>query len=210
MLGESEYDLDYIGCDMEEITTPFLAYSHAYKVESNGEVMAKVYEPFFNRTWRHFCGHKNTPNRLEPASYPALVKNGGVLYFAHPVFEAYNKSGNYVLQRYIIKGIESIYDKCIKVDNIYSCGRVRVRKSDNDSFYTVHLLYAPPVNRGNVCLLEDFPVLNNVKIELKVNERVKRVVSQPDREEIPFVCGDGVLSFTVDNLRVHKLIVIEY
>ena len=210
MLGESEYDLDYIRCDMEDITTPFLAYSHAYKVECDGEVLAQVYEPFFNRTWRHFCGHKNTPNKLEGASYPALVKNDNVLYFAHPIFEAYNKSGNYVLQNYIINAIEGIYDKCLKIDNFLSCGRVRIRKSKNKSFYALHLMYAPPVNRGNVCLLEDFPIVNNIEVVVKINETVKQVISQPDGELIEFTQEQGLLKFKIDSLRLHKLIVIEY
>ncbi|MBO5313334.1 MAG: alpha-L-fucosidase [Clostridia bacterium] len=210
MLGESEYTQDYIKCDIDEVTTPFLSYSHAYKVKADGEVLAQVYEPFFNRTWRHFCGHKNTPNRQEPATYPALVKTGNVLYFAHPVFEAYNKSGNYILQKYMINAIESFYDKCIKVDNMMSCGRVRIRKSKDKSFYALHLLYAPPVNRGNVCLLEDFPEIRNINVTVKVEEAVKSVVSQPNGEEIPFIQNGNELTFTVDSLILHKLIVINY
>lgn len=173
-------------------------------------MLAQVYEPFFNRTWRHFCGHKNTPNKLEGASYPALVKNNNVLYFAHPIFEAYNKSGNYVLQNYIINAIEGMYDKCLKIDNFLSCGRVRIRKSKNETFYALHLMYAPPVNRGNVCLLEDFPIVNNINVEIKISEKVKQVVSQPDGEEIEFTQENGVLKFEVDALRLHKLIVIKY
>lgn len=210
MLGESEYDLDYIKCDMEDITTPFLAYSHAYKVEAEGEVLAQVYEPYFNRTWRHFCGHKNTPNKLEPASYPALVKGKNVLYFAHPVFEAYNKSGNYILQKYIMEAIEGFYDKCLKIDNFYSCGRVRIRKSEDKRFYALHLLYAPPVNRGNVCLLEDFPEVNGIKVSVKINEKIKRISVQPSGEEIAFEQNGDALTFTVNSLVNHKLIVMEY
>ena len=210
MLGESEFQQDYIKCDLDEITTPFLAYSHAYKVSGNGEVLAQVYEPFFNRTWKHFCGHKNTPNKQEPASYPALVKSENVLYFAHPVFEAYNKSGNYVLEKYIINAIEKIYDKCLKIDNFLSCGRARVRKSNSENFYALHLLYAPPINRGNVCLLEDFPIVNNLDVSIKVAEKVKEVTSQPDGEQIPFVWENGILRFKIDTLRLHKLIVIKY
>ncbi len=210
MLGESEYDVDYIRCNMEDISTPFLAYSHAYKVKSEGEVLAQVYEPFFNRTWRHFCGHKNTPNKLESASYPALVRNKNVLYFAHPIFEAYNKSGNYVLQNYIINAIESVYDKCLRIDNFLSCGRVRIRKSKNESFYALHLMYAPPVNRGNVCLLEDFPIVNNIEVAININENIKQVISKPDGEELEFTHENGVLKFKVDALKLHKLIVINY
>ena len=85
-----------------------------------------------------------------------------------------------------------------------------MRRSKDADFYALHLLYAPPVNRGNVCLLEDFPVLNGINVELKLAEKAKRVVSKPDGAEIPFTQSNGVIKFTVDNLHIHKLVVIEY
>lgn len=207
----SKCDIDYIRCDIDEVVTPFLSYSSAYKTEcEDGEVLAEVYEPFFNRTRRHFCGHKNTPFKAEAEKYPALVRKGNVLYFAHPIFEAYDKSGNYVLQKYIQRAIESIYDKSIKVENFYSCGRVRLRKNSTKKFYALHLLYAPPVNRGNVCLLEDFPEVNNIKITMKVEEKINSIISVPDNSEIKFTQNDNVISFTVDSLKLHKLIAIKY
>ncbi len=209
-IEKSEFDLDYIECPIDEVTTPFLSYSSAYKVESDMKAMAKVYEPYFNRTQRHFCGHKNTPFKKEPASYPALVMSENVLYFAHPVFEAFNKSGNYILQKYIKRAIESVYDKKIKLENFISGGRVRIRKSNDKSFYALHLLYAPPVNRGNVCLLEDFPQINDIKITLEIPEKVKSVKSIPENEEISFTQNGSQLDLTVDKLKLHKLVLIEY
>ena len=96
-LGKSEFDCDYIECEIDEICTPFLSYSVANKVECSGEVLATVHEPYFSRTGRHFCGHANTPFKMEAASYPALVKCGNVLYFAHPVFDSYNRYANYII-----------------------------------------------------------------------------------------------------------------
>ena len=210
MIEESKFDQDYIKCDIEDVTTPFLAYSHAYKVNAEGEVLAQVYEPYFNRTRAHFCGHKNTPNKLEPEIYPALVKTENVIYFAHPVFDAFNRSGNYFLQKYIAKGIEAIYDKSIKIENFYSCGRVRMRKSNNDDFYALHLLYAPPINRGNVCVLEDFPRVDGLKVTLKVENQIKSIKSCPDNIAIEFEQKGNEVFFTVNNLVNHKLIVLEY
>lgn len=207
---KSSADKDYIQCDIDEVVTPFLSYSSAYKVKCDGEVLARVYEPYFNRTRRHFCGHKNTPFKDNCEEYPALVRKDNVLYFAHPIFEAYDASGNYILQKYIIKAIESFYDKQLKVENFYSCGRVRLRKSEKDNFYALHILYAPPVNRGNVCLLEDFPLVNNIKITVKIQEKIKSIKSIPDGEKIDFVQNDKDVVFNVDNLRLHKLIAIEY
>ena len=208
--GPSEYDLDYISCKVDEIVTPFLSYTKAYVAECEGEVLAKVYEPYFNRTFRHFCGHKNTPFKPEAAEYPALVKNGNVLYFAHPIFSAYNKSGNYVLERYVKQAIEKVYNKNVEFSYYPSCARVRIRKSENDNFYAIHMLYAPPVNRGNVCLLEDFPPLYNTEISLKVGEEIKRVVLVPQNKEIKFEQKDGKVIFNVEKMELHQLVVLEY
>ena len=210
-LGPSEYDMDYIECNVKDIDTPFLSYSKAYRVRAEGdEVYARVYEPYFNRTYRHFCGHKNTPFKTEPANYPALVKRKNVVYFAHPVFEAYNKSGNYLLESYIIKGIGLAYDSFIKVSNLPSCGKVRIRKSENTNFYSLHTLYSPPINRGNVHLLADFPTLHNVKFSIKLGEKIKEITLMPEGEKISFEQLGGEVSFTLPPFSLHKLAVLKW
>ena len=207
---KSPYDIDYIKCDLEDYPTPFLSYASAYQTEYKGEVVAEVYEPYFNRTWRHFCGHANTPNRAEPAAYPAMVKNENLVYFAHPVFTSYHRTGNYVLEKYVEKGLGLVYDGILKVTGFPSSGRIRVRKSLEKSFYAVHLLYAPPTNRGNACVLEDFPRLDGVTVSLKVPEPIKAVVVQPTGEALDFTQEDGVVTFTVNNMTVHQLIALEF
>lgn len=204
----SSADADYIRCDIDEFTTPFLSYSHAYKVKTDGETLAQVYEPYFNRTLRHFCGHKNTPYKLEPADYPALVKRGNVLYFAHPVFEAYNASGNYVLENYIIKGIEAVYSKAIKTKELPSCARIRLRENKEEGFLALHVLYAPPVNRGNVCLLPDFPKLHDVSITLKVDRTITSAVAEPDGVAISFTQVGNEVTLNLPPFSLHQLIVL--
>ncbi|MBR6558104.1 MAG: beta-galactosidase trimerization domain-containing protein [Clostridia bacterium] len=208
-LAPSDSDKDYIKCDIDEITTPFLAYSKAYKVRHEGEVLAHVYEPYFNRTVGHFCGHKNTPYKPEPADYPALVRCGNVMYFAHPVFEAYNDSGNFVLEKYIIKSIEQVYSRTIVTEEFPSCGRIRLRENKKEGFLALHLLYAPPVNRGNVWLLPDFPKLHGVSVAVKVNRNVTSVVSEPDGTPIPFTQNGDFITIDVPPFSLHKLIIIK-
>ncbi len=207
-LEPSFADKDFIKCEFDEIKTPFLSYSSAYKVESDGEVLAEVYEPYFNRTEGHFCGHKNTPYKTEPASYPALVKKGNVIYFAHPVFEAYNKSGSYALERYIINAIDKVYSRAIVTSELPSSARVRLRRSKNGDFLALHLLYAPPVNRGNVCLLPDFPKLHDVKITLTVDKKISSVISEPDKENIKFTQNGNKVTVYVPPFSLHKLIIL--
>ena len=208
--GKNGADLDFISCDLDEITTPFLSYSSAYVTESDGQVLADVYEPFFNRTYGHFCGHKNTPPKPDKASYPALVKKGNVLYFAHPIFDAYNNSGSYALERFIKKGFDAIYEKKLSVEGFPSCGRVRFRKSERDNFFALHLLYAPPVNRGNVCLLADFPILNDLKITVDVDEKIKSIRLAPEGKKIKFTQKGSEVSLKLDNMQLHNLLILEF
>ena len=208
-IAPSDADLDYIKCNVEDITTPFLSYSSAYKVKSDGEVLATVHEPYFNRTYKHFCGHKNTPYKFEAADYPALVKSGNTIYFAHPVFEAYKKSGNFVLEKYIANTIESSYNKAIVTENLPSCGKIRLREDNSGEFLALHVLYAPPVNRGNVCLLPDFPVLHDVTITIKVDRKISTVIAEPNGEFIPFTQDGERVTLNLPPLKLHKLIILK-
>ena len=208
-IAPSECDADFIGCELDEFKTPFLSYSSAYRVRSCGESLAAVYEPYFNRTAKHFCGHKNTPYKTEPADYPALVKCGNLIYFAHPVFEAYNNSGNYVLEKYIINAIDSVYERSIRTSELPSSARIRLREDKEGKFLALHVLYAPPVNRGNVCLLPDFPKLHDVKIELTVNRKINEVFSAPDGEPIPFSVSEDKITLSLQPFKLHKLIILK-
>lgn len=203
----SEYDKDFIKFAIDDFKTPFLSYSSAYIVRTEGEVLAEVYEPYFNRTQSHFCGHKNTPYKLEAAEYPALVRSGNVLYFAHPVFEAYNKSGNYVLERYTASVIESVLDRQIEATNLPSSGRIRLREGED--FLALHVLYAPPVNRGNVCLLPDFPKLYGVGVSIKTAKNITSVKTEPDGVEIPFTKNGDTISFNLPPFSLHQLVILK-
>ena len=209
-IAPSECDKDFIRSSLTDVKTPFLSYSKAYRTEADGEVYAEVYEPYFNRTYRHFCGHKNTPFKTESADYPALVRVGSVVYFAHPIFEAYNKSGNYLLEQLIIKGIDLVYDRAIKTENLPSCGKIRLRKSKNENYYVLHTLYSVPVNRGNVHLLSDFPTLHDVKITLKLEEKTKEIALIPGGEKLAFTQKNGEVSFTLPPFSLHQAVLIKW
>ena len=70
------------------------------------------------------------------------------------------------------------------------------------------MLYAPPVNRGNVCLLPDFPKLHDVRVELKTGRKISSVTLEPECREIAFEqIGDRV-SFELPPFRLHQLVIL--
>lgn len=209
-LEPSAYDMDYIKYEVEVFKTPFLSYLSAFKIQSNGKWLAEVYEPYFSRTFGHFSGHKNTPYKIASANYPALVQCDNLLYFAHPIFKAYNNFGSYVIEKYVESAISDFYDKMIKTENFPSCGRLRLRNNAEKKFLALHLLYAPPVNRGNACLLPDFPELHNVKVTIKFEKNIKSATLQPDGASVSFEQKDGKLVLEIPPFSTHTLIILSY
>ena len=210
-LEPSSSDKDYIRCNIDEVTTPFLSYSSAYKVRVNAEaeILAEVHEPYFNRTARHFCGHKNTPHKPEAADYPALVRCGNVLYFAHSVFKNYNETGNYILEKYIARGIERVYSKAIVTSELPSSGRIRMRESKDGDFLALHVMYAPPINRGNVCLLPDFPKLYDVTVTVRTKRKISTATAVPSGDAVEFSQNGDLLTLKILAFRLHTLIVLK-
>ena len=70
------------------------------------------------------------------------------------------------------------------------------------------MLYATPIKRGNVLVLDDFPVIHDVKVKLKVGG-VKEIYKRPTDKKIRFTVKNGVTEFTVDKFSNHLLIEIK-
>ena len=74
----------------------------------------------------------------------------------------------------------------------------------------LHLLYASPVKRGkNVEVIEDILPLYDIHVKIRTAEPAKKVILEPQKEEIPFVQEKDRICFTVPRLRNHQMAVIE-
>jgi hypothetical protein len=76
--GELATDYDYV------------FYDQAYLVEpvEGAQAFGTLKRALFNRTWEHFTSHRHAPVG-ESLNTPIAVKNGSILYFAAPPFNAY-------------------------------------------------------------------------------------------------------------------------
>ena len=67
-------------------------------------------------------------------------------------------------------------DPLLNVEGLPSAGRVSLLKQSNRHRYVVHLLYSPPLQRGEVQVIEDIIPIYNVSVELAVLEKIKKVM----------------------------------
>ena len=101
-LGEGRFDVDYTvapaGLAPALPASPFLNYQSALRLQPRRgtEALAAIREPYFSRTYGAYCGHQNTPYRLEDAGHPAVTRRAGVIACAHALDRLYYSNGAYV------------------------------------------------------------------------------------------------------------------
>lgn len=211
---KSSYDKDFfeLGEQAPEdiVASPILCYTSAHKVSGEGIVYAGVREPYFSRTYEKFCSHYNTPYRDEQAVYPGAIQNGNILYVAHELSAMYLEYGVVYHRRYFEWLLRKLYQAdCVKVD-LPSRARIHLVKREEPKQYVLHLLYASPMQRGGVAVLEDFPTLYQTKVQICVPEQVKKAVLIPQKTEIPVGKEQGVYTLTVPEITGHQMVVLEY
>ena len=215
-LKPSNFQFDYTVVKQEIgeniVTTPFLNYDAGLLTKpTTGKVLASIREPYFNRTYAQFSGHRETPYKLEDSEYPAVVKDGNVIFFAHALDQLYYTDGVRLHRELVKNAIDLLYaSPLLKVGNLPSAGRVSLLKQNKDNRYVAHLLYAPPLLRGEVSVIEDFLPVPDVTIELDVPENIKAVYQIPGNRKLEFTKEDKKISVKVPTFTMHTGIVFTY
>ena len=216
-VGESPYTVDYTVVEsplMSEdmVESPFLNYRSGLRTTlTDGRALAYIREPWFNRTYERFCSHGEAPYHTENSEYPAVVKNGNVIFFAHDLDRQYHDNAM-KLDRVLVKNaIDILYHQpLLKIKNLPSCGRVSFLKQEKDKRYVAHLLYTPALQRGDVQVVEDFLPVPGVEIEVNVPEQVKKVYQVPGGQKLKFSRNENVLKIKLPTFTIHTGIVLEY
>ena len=211
-LGEPKFTKEYLDAgnlDLPFGNAPFLCYEGAVQVASQtGEVLCERFEPYFNRTYQHYCSHMNTPYRDEPAQNPAMVQSGKVIYYAHPLCRMYYKDGAEVFKRVLQAAIRKLYTPKYEV-KVPSAGRSRLTWQAHENRYIFHVSYASPIQRGYVSVIEDIVPLMQVPVAIRLEESVRQVNLVPAREAIPFTQENGVLKFTIPCVDCYQAVEIK-
>lgn len=215
-LGASEYDCDYtlVHTDFgaRVVSTPFLNYSPGLHTKTTtGQPLAVIREPYFNRTYAHYNGHANTPYQLVDSPFPAVVRNGNVVFFAHPLDRLYYASGVRLHRELFKSAIDQLgAEAVLKVMELPSSGRVSLLRQETKNRYVAHLLYSPALQRGDCKVIEDLPSISGVTLEMRVPERATRLRMIPDGETLAFTQENGTVKVAVPTFAMHAGVVLEY
>lgn len=167
-LGEGTYDIDYtvVGDQVskELVASPFLNYRSAIRLKpsKNTEVLA---------------GH------------PAVIRKGNIIYLAHDPDKQYFQEGARIHRDLFINCLNLLRLEPLVEAEMPSMGRINLLKQAHKNRYVLHLLYASPIQRGSVRVVEDL-VPSGKKLRLRKSE--------------------GKLHVIVPELYCHNALVLEY
>ncbi len=217
-LGPAHYDDDFTvveaGSALSEdlVSSPFLNYAAALRIEPRAgtEVLAALREPYFNRTYGHYCSHQNTPNQLEPAAHPVAIRRGSVVFLAHRLGKLYYQHGARVHRQLFANALRLLYAEPVVETTLPSAGRVSLMHQPQHHRYVAHLLYAPPLQRGRCLVIEDTPPLYDVPLTVRVPETITAVRLVPGDTPLALTHHDGAASVKVPRMQAHQMVVLEY
>ncbi len=213
--GSANYVDDYLvvgpRVNAGMVASPITCYTAALRAKlTGGEALAAIKEPYFDRTYAHYCSHQNTPNRLEDAAHPAAWRHGNIVSLAHPVDELYYRHGARLHRQYFQNALALLYNRRTLTAPLPSAGRATLAHQPQHRRYVAHLLYGPPLQRGRCLVIEDLVPLYNTPVTLAVPEPITRVTLAPSGEALPMTRLDGAVQVTVPKFAMHQAVVFEY
>lgn len=226
--GLSEFQPDFIlpreGLRADYATSPQVMYDKSRRLKvTDGESLGDVYDPYFNRTYLHFCSHQHAPPRDEPSGFACGVKKGPILLFSHPVFAHYRGFGGVTAKDFVLRAIREFLGDGVRLQiNLPSTARVTLTRQADHRRHVLHLLYAPTVHRGgkrsgeeggygtakDIDVVEDLPPIRNTEIRLAWDGPEVDVTLEPGGVGVAAELDAGRLSFVVPEFACHQMIAL--
>ncbi len=140
---------------------------------SRGASEIKSVEPYFNRSYRHFCSHRQAPSSGE-FGYDAVVSTKSTVYFAHPVFSIYERFSPRWIKTMVANAIDGLIgDKTVSHDGP-SCVTTAINRQKKKNRYALHILsFIPEAKSASLDIIEDIIPLHDLKFELHLPDEVR-------------------------------------
>ncbi len=206
--------------------TEHVMYMKGVEVEavSGSQVLSDVIPPYFNRTYEHFCSHRQAPSSGK-RGYAGIVRNGNVIYFAHPIFRLYDRCAPRWCKKLIHNALDMLLTEPVLRHNGPCTMLTTVNEQVRENRWVVHLLhYVPERVSQTLDVIEDVIPLYNVKISVRIPSmmpesgvgnvrkvgKVSRVELVPAHQELPFAAVGERVEFTVPEIRGHQMVSVEF
>ena len=194
------------------VNTPFLNYKAAIRVEptTEVEVLADIFEPYFNRTSEQYCSHQKTPFKETKADHPAIVKSKNNIFIAHELDSMYHKYGARIHRELFINCLNLLYKSPMIEVDLPSAARINLLHQENEQRFVLHILYSTPIRRGIASVIEDFVSLSNIKVSFNFPKEIHAVTLIPDQQNLAISKNQSKQLVTIPKFEMHCALVFHY
>ncbi len=181
------------------------------KPGAGATALARIVEPYFDRSWRHFSSHCQTPPRPTVSPWAAVVRKGSVISIACPVFKAYGKHASIPYRQLVENCIDLLMpQRIVRVEAPSSAEVTVTRQKGNTPRTVVHILYFPAERRTDTLdIAEDIVPLHAVHVSLLAPHAPKRIYCAPSMVHVPFTSDGERVRMVVPSVEGHQMVVIE-
>jgi hypothetical protein len=182
----------------------------AVRALPGAEVLADLVPAYFDRTWEHFCSHRQTPSAGEPGD-PGIVRNGNAIYFASPIFKQYHQNAPLWCKRLLLNALEMLLPDPLVRHRGPSTLFVTLTGQPAHNRWIVHLLHYIPERRGvDFDIIEDVIPLYEVAVSVRVPQQVQSIVTAPQGAALDFAINGGRVEFVLPKLDGHQMVELNF
>lgn len=229
-IDSDEFALDGVGATMRELSdfnTEYFApreallgelpdarhvlYDRGRVIEParGTEILADLWQPYFNRDYRHFCSHFQTPPE-KPASYPEAIIHGQIGYLAHPIFMMIRQHGARVYKQLANALVRRLLPDPVLISNAPTTAIIHVMSQPAQNRTIVHILhYIPEARSRDVDVIEDIIPIFDVQVALRLQQKPARVYLAPSEQDLECVYESGRARVTLPKVTGHEMVVFQ-
>jgi len=187
--------------------TEYVMYTKGVEVKKViGETLVYAYSPYFNRSYKHFCSHRQAPSSGKK-DYSGIIKGNNTIYFAHPIFTIYAKRSPKWIKILFKNALNNLIGKpMIEHDGPSSVITTINRQKNND---VMHILwYIPEKKCEQLEILEDVFPLYDLNIKLTTDKNVKSIKIVPENIKLKYIQSNDIVNFKVPKVYGHCMVEI--
>ena len=180
------------------------------EAEPGAEVLASKVLPYFDRTYQHFCSHRQTPSSGKSGP-PAIIQHGRTIYFAHPIFTQYSRNAPRWCKALFLNALGLLLPEPLVRHDGPTTLQVTVNEQTAEHRWVVHLLHYIPERRSqDIDVIEDVIPLYDVRVSVKIPHKVEAVMRVPEQEPLLYEQKGERVEFVLPKLAGHQMIALTF
>ena len=178
--------------------------------DADAETLATITRSEFDRTYEHFCSHRQSPSSGETAG-AAIVRRGDVIAFSSPIFTMYYHNAPQWCRTMFLNALDMLLPQPLVRHGGPSTLEVMLNEQAGRGRLALHLLHYIPIRRSRqIDIIEDVIPIFDVPVSVRADREIQSVRMQPGGQELAFERDGGRVSFTVPRINGHEMAELAY